>query len=53
VEEKAKTCGEGDSSLWIEVQKQAQYDPELAEKLEAAKRVTERYSEALRRLADS
>jgi hypothetical protein len=54
MEDKAKIPDERDTRRWAEWIENAQKDdPELAEKLAVAKRVTERYSEALRRLADS
>jgi hypothetical protein len=53
VEEKAKSENDRRSPLWTELQEKAKDDPELAEKLETARRVIERYSEALQRLADS
>jgi len=37
----------------LELQEKAKDDPELVKQLEAAKRVMERYSEILRKLADS
>jgi hypothetical protein len=52
--EKQKTSSENRrSSDWIEAEERAKTDPELAEKLAVAKRIEERYSEALKRLADS
>ncbi len=39
------------SRLWTELIKKAKDDPELAEHLEVAQRVIERYRETLRRLA--
>ena len=46
-------CGEGRySPLWLEYQKRAKDDPELAKQLEAAMSVIERNSDTLQRLAD-
>lgn len=53
MEEKAKPDTNRNSPLWVELQEKAKDDPELAGKLEVAKRVIERYSETLKRLADS
>ena len=53
MEEKAKPDHDRHSKIWAELQEKAKDDPELAGKLEASKRVTERYSEALQKLADS
>jgi hypothetical protein len=53
MEEKAKPRDDRHGLLWTELQEKAKDDPELAKHLEAAKRVMERYSETLERLADS
>jgi hypothetical protein len=53
MEEKGKPPDDRRGLLWAELHDQAKDDPELAKQLEAAKRVIERYSETLRRLADS
>jgi len=53
VEEKEKLGSDRNSPLWMELQKRAKDDPELAEHVDAAKRVTERYRESFQRLADS
>jgi hypothetical protein len=53
MEEKGKPPDDHRGPLWTELQEKAKDDPELSEQLEAAKRVIERYSETLRRLADS
>ena len=45
MEEKAKPGTDRHSPIWVELQEKAKDDPELAEKLEVAKRVIERYSE--------
>jgi len=51
-----KTAKPGDnrhSQHRAELQEKAKDDPQLAQKLEVAKRVMERYSETLQKLADS
>ena len=53
MEEKAKPRDDRRGLLWTELQEKAKDDPELAKHLEAARRVMERYSETLERLADS
>lgn len=53
MEEKAKPNNDRHSRLWAEIHEKAKDDPELVQKLEVAKRVMERYSETLQRLADS
>jgi hypothetical protein len=53
MEEKAKPRDDRRCLLWTELQEKAKDDPELSEQLEAAKRVMEKYSETLERLADS
>jgi hypothetical protein len=53
MEEKAKPRDDRHGPLWAELQEKAKDDPELSEQLEAARRVIERYSETLQRLADS
>jgi hypothetical protein len=53
MEDKAKPDTNRNSPLWVEFQEKTKDDPELARKLEVAKRVTERYCETLQRLADS
>lgn len=53
MEEKEKLGSDRNSPLWMELQKRAKDDPELAEHVDAAKRVTERYRESFQRLADS
>jgi|HubBroStandDraft_5_1064220.scaffolds.fasta_scaffold2861968_1 hypothetical protein len=53
MEEKTKTGNDRHGPLWTELQKKAKDDSELAEHLEAAERVIERYSETLQWLADS
>jgi len=53
IEEKAKPSDNRHSRLWAEIQEKAKDDPQLAEQLEVAKRVMERYSETLQKLADS
>jgi hypothetical protein len=52
VEEKTISANR-QSLLWIELQEKAKDDPKLAELMETAKSVMERYSEASQRLADS
>jgi hypothetical protein len=53
VEEKAKPDTGHHSPLWLELQEKAKDDHELAGKLEVARRVMERYSDTLQKLADS
>jgi hypothetical protein len=53
IEEKAKTDDDRHGALWTELQEKAKDDPKLAEQLEAAKQVMERYSETLQWLAES
>jgi hypothetical protein len=53
VDEKAKPDTDRNSPRWLELQEKAKDDPELAAKVEVAKRVLERYREALQQLADS
>ena len=53
MEEKAKSDDGRYGPLGPELQGQAKNDPEFAKKMEAARRITERYSDALQRLADS
>jgi hypothetical protein len=53
VEEKAKGDVKIRSPRWTELQEKVKDNPQLSRQLEAAKSVMERYSEALRRLADS
>jgi hypothetical protein len=53
MEEKGKPRDDRHGPLWAEPQEKAKDDPELAKQLEAARRVMERYSETLQRLADS
>jgi len=53
MEEKAKPVTDRNSPLWLKLQEKAKDDPELAKRLEIAKRVMERYNETLQRLADS
>jgi hypothetical protein len=53
VEEKEKLSSDRDSPLWVELQERAKDDPELAEHMNAAKRVSERYRETFQGLADS
>jgi hypothetical protein len=53
MEEKAKPRDDRRGLLWTELQEKAKDDPEFSEQLEAAKRVMEKYSETLERLADS
>jgi hypothetical protein len=52
-EEKAKPRDDRHGLLWAELHEKAKHDPELANHLEAAKSVIERYSETLHRLAGS
>jgi len=53
MEETAKTGNDNRGLLGIELNEKAKDDPELAEHLEVARQVMERYSETLQRLADS
>jgi hypothetical protein len=53
MEEKAKPNTDRYSPLWLELQEKAKDDPDLAGKLEVAKRVIERYNDTLQKLADS
>jgi len=53
MEEIGKTPDDRHSPLWAELQEKAKDDPELARTLEIAKDVMERYSDTLKRLADS
>ena len=53
MEEKAKPHDDRHGPHCAELHEKAKDDPELAKQLEAAKRVIERYSETLQRLADS
>ncbi len=53
MKEKAKPDDDRRSRIWVELQEKAKDDPQLAEQIVAAKRVMERYSETLQRLADS
>jgi hypothetical protein len=51
MEEKTKL--EKDLPCESKVEEKVEHDPESFRKLELAKRITERYSDALQRLADS
>jgi hypothetical protein len=53
VEENTKPDTDRNSPLWLELQEKAKDDPEVAGKLEVAKRVMERYSDTFQKLADS
>ncbi len=53
MEEKAKHGDDRHSQIWAELHEKAKDEPQLADMLEVAKRVMERYSETLQRLADS
>ena len=53
MDDKAKAENGRHGPVWTELQEQAKDDPELAKQLEAAQHVIERYSDTLRRLADS
>jgi len=53
MEEKAKPDNDRHGPLWTELMEKAKDDPQLAEQLEAAKHVMEKYSETLQKLADS
>lgn len=53
VKEETRTADDRHGPLWLELQQQAERDPELAKHLAAAKRVMEQYSDTLERLADS
>ena len=52
MEEKAKPDTDRHSPLSVELQEKSKDDPELAKQLEVAKRVMERYSDTLQKLAD-
>ncbi|MGA3371663.1 MAG: hypothetical protein ABSC48_07870 [Terracidiphilus sp.] len=53
MEERAKPDNDHRSLAWAEFEEKAKDDPEFAKRMEASKRVIERYSEALQRLAGS
>jgi hypothetical protein len=53
MEERAKPRADHHGPPWTEIQEKAKDDPDLAKQMEAARRVMERYSETLQRLADS
>jgi hypothetical protein len=53
MEERAKINEKCRSTRWAELEEKAKDDPQLAEQLKVAKRVMERYSDTLQRLADS
>lgn len=53
MEEKTKKDNNPRSSRWADLEEMANSDPELTKKLETAKRIIDRYHDALERLADS
>jgi hypothetical protein len=53
MEEKAKPNDGRDDLRWQELREQAKNDSEFDRKLEAAKRINERNSDTVQRLADS
>jgi hypothetical protein len=53
MKETAKPASDRHSRLWAELHEKAKDDPQLAQMLEAAKHVMEKYSETFQRLADS